>query len=121
MDYSLIFISEALDLTVTQLGVGLNDAQKNIVDTKGCNAIFLFLKDNYNNHLIVAENNVGDDAHVSYRRQCALNTYFLFLIGTTIIMNENATYDDVVHSNYFTGLESITGSIMFGLLILQDE
>lgn len=59
--------------------------QKEILDTRGCHAGFSFLKQNYINHLDVAENNAGDDAQVLYHRQCTLETYFLFLVGTTII------------------------------------
>lgn len=77
----------------------MTDAKKEILDTRECNAKFSSLKKIYISHLTIAENNHGHDAHVSYHKQYALKTYFLFLVGTTIYMRDLR--------------------VLFGLLVLQ--
>lgn len=68
---------------------------------------FLFLKKNYEYHLIVVVNHVGDDAHIDFHIQVLLGTYLLYLVATIILVDKIATYVDVVSINYFICFEEI--------------
>lgn len=49
----------------------------------------------------------SDDAHASYYKVCALRTYFMFLVDTSISTDKSVTYINVVYIKYFMELERI--------------
>lgn len=86
--HSRINRPEELYLMVTYIGANLGDAQQEIYDTRGCHTIFSFLMKNHVKHLNVAMDAKGDDAHVTYHIICALRSYFMVFVGTTIFMTK---------------------------------
>lgn len=72
LDHSKITRSDALEMMVTYLGAGPKEVQNEMDDTRGCHARFSFLQNLYIDHLVVAVDANGDDAHVLHRRVCAL-------------------------------------------------
>lgn len=46
----------------------------------------------------------GDDAQVVYHRTHALRSHFMVWVDTSIIMDKNVTYVDVVYIKYFIDL-----------------
>lgn len=92
---------EALNMMMTYLGTDFGKAQHNIYDIIVCHARFPFLVDLYEHHMnafVVAN---GDDAQVAYHRVCALRSYILVLVDTSIFMDKSATCVDVIYLRYF--------------------
>lgn len=88
---------EALDLIVNHLRVDLVKAQEEIDDTRGCHTIFSFHVNNYVDHLHADVDVTSDYACVTYHRVCALRSYFIILIGTTIYVDKREVHVDVVY------------------------
>lgn len=57
---------------------------------------FSFLVDRYENHMVAVVGVDGDDTRVTYYRACALRSYLMVLIGTSIFVDKSATYVDVI-------------------------
>lgn len=62
LDYSIITRLDALDMIVTYLGANTSDVQKEMDDTIGCHARFVFLEELYINHLVAPVEVDGGDA-----------------------------------------------------------
>lgn len=89
------------------LGAGLENALKNMEDTRECHARFGFLENLYAHHLVAEEEVNSDDAHVVNHRACALRSYLMYLVGTSIFMDTSAYYIDVVYLGCFIDFEQI--------------
>lgn len=81
---------------VTYLRVDLVDALKNLKDTKRAHAKFAFLDNMYKHHMDVIVEDDSDDAHARYHTTCALRSYFKYLVDTSIFVDKNVYYFDLV-------------------------
>lgn len=94
-------------MMVNYLGAKLEDTLKELEDTIGCHAIFGFLESQYTHHLAATMHVEGDSEHVMYHRACALRSYLLYLVGSSIFMDRSDYYLDVAYLRYFTDLKQI--------------
>lgn len=98
---------DALEMIVQYLGVDPGDVQQEINDTRGCHAKFKFQERLYICHLDVKVGVGGDDVQVVHHRVCALRSYLLYLVDTSIFVDKSAYYIDVVYLIHFINLERI--------------
>lgn len=66
-----------------------------------------FLKKLYIDHVKGEKDAKGDDEQVEYNRHYTLRCYLLLLVGTSMFVDKNATYVDVVYLKYFIDLTMI--------------
>ena len=107
LNYSRISRPDVHDMMVQYLVVDSCDAQKEIDDTRRWHARFSFLKELYKYHLVAVVETDGYDAHVLYHRACALRSYLMYLVGTSIFVDKSDYYVDVVYLRYFIDFEQI--------------
>ncbi|XP_050908675.1 protein MAIN-LIKE 1-like [Lathyrus oleraceus] len=88
---------ETVKFMVTHLGADPIKAANEVADTRGAHARFKFLEELYKDHLQWGEDFIGGDMQVDYHQTYALRCYILFLVGTSIFVDKNATYIDVVY------------------------
>lgn len=105
LNYSRTCRPEALEMMVSYLGFDTGKAQHEIDDTRGCHARFSFMVDLYEHHLTVTVDADGDDGHVAYHKVCALRSYLLILVDTSIFMDKSATYVDAIYIRNFIDLK----------------
>lgn len=73
---------------------------KEIKDTIGCHARFGFLENLYAHHLVVAMLIDGDDEQVMYHKTWKLRSYLMYLVDTSIFVDKNAYYVNMVYLRY---------------------
>lgn len=94
-------------MMVAYLRVDPEDVLKALEDTRGCHARFAFLKKLYVHHLATTAEDDGDDAQVMHHRACALISYLMYLVVTSIFGDNNAYYVDVVYLIYLIDFERV--------------
>lgn len=123
LDHSRMTRPEELEIMVTYLRDDLEDALKELEETRWCHTRFAFLENLYTYHPIAAVEADGDDALVMHHITCALRSYPMYLIGTSIFVDKIFYYVDVVYLKYIIDFEHIheynRGSLVFCLRVLK--
>lgn len=108
---------------MTYLGVDIEDSLKELEDTRGCHARFIFLKNLHIHHLDATMESDGDDARVMHHRAYALRSYLMYLVDTSIFVDKGAYYVDLVYLRYFIYFDQTHeykwGGSLFGLHVLE--
>lgn len=114
---------DVLYMTLTYLGADTEDALKEMEDTIRCHARFVFLENMYTHHLNMAVEVNRGDAPIRHHRECALRSYLIYFVETSIFVDNSAYYVDVVYLRHFIDFDRIHeykwGSRLFGLPILE--
>lgn len=113
---------DALELMVDYLGVNPEAKMTEFEATRGARSRFRFLEKVYTNELLKVVSVVGDDEQVTPHRAYATKAYMLYLVGTTIFMDNGVNYVDVIYQQNFDDFEWIqeyNSGRLFGLLVLQ--
>src|SRR4051812_32910528 len=91
------------------LSMDPNMADFECIATSGAHIRFSRLKELYENHLAAAAESEeeGDGLFVEYHRGCALQCWFMFLVGIALFVDKSATYMDMTYLRYFIDLTII--------------
>lgn len=75
-----------------------SEAQEKLDATRGAHARF-----SYKSNLVATVKVEGDEELVLFHRQCALRSYFIYLVDTTILIDKSETYIDVLYVDILHG------------------
>lgn len=92
-------------MIVKYLGFNPSEAQEKLDATRDECALFAYMEELYKYHMVATMKAKGDVEQVLFHIQCALRSYFLYLVSTIIFVDKSATYVDVFYLTYFTDLE----------------
>ncbi|XP_058775350.1 protein MAIN-LIKE 1-like [Vicia villosa] len=112
LNHSHITRDVATEWIVDYLGAQPKKAYEKCSSINGAHAKFSFLKDLYHNHLVMATDSKteGGKLFAQYHRLCALRCYFMFLVGTSLFVDQSANYVDVTYPWYFIDLDKVRES-----------
>lgn len=91
LNHSLTNKFEALEFMENYLVADSGAVQQELDAMRGAHARFSYIDELYKYHLIAEMDDEGDDEHVLLHRKCALRSYFLYLVSTTIFVDKSAT------------------------------
>ncbi|CAK8534514.1 unnamed protein product [Lathyrus sativus] len=97
LHYGRMTKDEAVDMMVEHLGADPVKVLREVDMTKGAHVRFSFLKERFDEALVVAAQVNGDAQEVEIHMSHALRCYFLFLVSTMLFMDTGATYTDITY------------------------
>ncbi|XP_058746112.1 protein MAIN-LIKE 2-like [Vicia villosa] len=106
LDHSQIQRVEAIEWMVDYLGMDPYMADYECRATNGAHIQFSSRKELYENHLVAASEfqAEGDGVFVEYHRACVLRCWLIFLVGTSLFVDQSTTYMDMTYLKYFIDL-----------------
>src|SRR4051812_32325172 len=106
LDHSRIQRIKASEWMTLYLGMDPNMANFECQTTNGSHIRFTILSAYFENHLVAAaESEEADNAiFVEYHRVCALQCWFMFVVGVALFVDNSARYVDVTYLRYFMDL-----------------
>ena len=84
-------------MMVTYLDVEPTKDANEVGDTIGAHTIFNFLEELCIDHSQMALDVKVDGMLVDYHQKCSLRSYLLFLVGTSMFVEESTTYVNMVY------------------------
>ncbi|XP_058746191.1 uncharacterized protein LOC131640685 [Vicia villosa] len=124
LDHSLILMVEAIEWMVGYLGMDPNMEDYECRETGGARIKFSSLIQLYENHLVAAPEleQESDELFTEYHRACALQCWFMLLVGTALFVDKSTTYIDMTYLRYFIDLTIVDqwnwGAAILGWIIL---